>query len=415
VSSSEKKEAGINSLNSKSAQILVVGPGRMGTGVALAFAQNGFPVILVGRSETSLEKGMGQIDQSLKEGVEKGVFTEGEAAKIKERILARRGEPEAREREALKMAIEAIEEDFLAKSQFLAYLDSWLPPSVILATLTSSLDAELLSSKLTRPERFIWTHFFYPAQKNRTVEVGRLTSTSARTMDMTVDILRQARREVIILKKYRRGGVANIILMSLILEAFRLVDEGYEASVIDEASRLAFGSSFGFISLLSLVGGSMALAVATSLSRASHPSDPILKTYDNFFELPSRLKELLEREGMDGLQAFLMGSKESKKYDSSLEPLVLDLARQRFQAVVFMTSTEVVEAGLIDPPSCDRLCQLAFGWSEGPFSLMNRLGPEASLRLVTERMELSHRREINFPVPRLLIEKAQKNELWPLT
>jgi len=82
--------------------------------------------------------------------------------------------------------------------------------------------------------------------------------------------------------------------------------------------------------------------------------------------------------------------------------------------VAFMTSTEVVEAGLIDPPACDRLCQLAFGWSEGPFSLMNRLGLDASLRLVTERMELSHRREINFPVPRLLIEKAQKNEPWPL-
>jgi len=410
----EKKEDGINSSDSKSAQILVAGPGKMGTGVALAFAQNAFPVILVGRSETSLEKGIEQIDQSLKEGIEKGVFTDSEAVKIRERISVRRGEPEAREIEALKMAIEAIDEDFLAKSEFLARLDSWLPPSVILATLTSSLDAELLSLKLSRPERFLWTHFFYPAQKNRTVEVGRLTLTSAQIMDMALDILRRARREVIILKKYRRGGVANIILMSLILEALRLVDEGYEVSVIDEASRLAFGSSSGLISLLSLIGGSMALTVASSLSQASDPSDPILKTYDNFFSLPARLKELLEREGLDGLQAFLMGPKESKKYDSSLEPLVLDLARQRFQAVAFMTSAEVVEAGLIDPPACDRLCQLAFGWSEGPFSLMNRLGLDASLRLVTERMELSHRREINFPVPRLLIEKAQKNEPWPL-
>jgi len=93
---------------------------------------------------------------------------------------------------------------------------------------------------------------------------------------------------------------------------------------------------------------------------------------------------------------------------------VLELSRQRFQAVAFMTASEVVQAGLLDPPVCDRLCQLAFGWPEGPFTMMNRLGLEASLQMVTERMELSHRREINFPVPRNLIERGQKNEPWPL-
>lgn len=405
----------VESNGSSQTEILVIGPGKMGTGIALAFAQNDFPVILFGRNKASLEKGMALIDQSLKEGVDKGVFTGEVAQKIKTRISARSGDLENLEMGSIKMVIEAIKEDFTAKSQLLAQLDFLMPPSAILATVTSSLNAERLSSQLKKPERFLWTHFFYPAQKNRTVELSHLEQTSAQALDLSLEILVRAKREVITLKKYRRGGVANIILIGLILEALRLIDEGFEASLVDEASRLAFNVPYGFISLLPLLGVETALAAASSLAQVSDPSDLLGLTYDNFFSLPRRLQELLDKEGLDGLETFLKGEKKEQDHDTSLDPLVLELARQRFQAVAFMTAAEVVEAGLIDPPACDRLCQLAFSWSEGPFTMMNRMGIEASLRLVTERMELSHRREINFPVPRNLIERAQRNELWPLS
>jgi 3-hydroxyacyl-CoA dehydrogenase len=62
----------------------------------------------------------------------------------------------------------------------------------------------------------------------------------------------------------------------------------------------------------------------------------------------------------------------------------------------------------------DRLCRAAFSWPAGPFALMNAVGLGEALRMVTEKMELSHRREINFPIPRILIEQAQKNEPWPV-
>jgi hypothetical protein len=35
-----------------------------------------------------------------------------------------------------------------------------------------------------------------------------------------------------------------------------------------------------------------------------------------------------------------------------------------------------------------------------------------ALRIVSERMFLSHRKEINFPFPRLLIMQAQINTPW---
>ena len=36
------------------------------------------------------------------------------------------------------------------------------------------------------------------------------------------------------------------------------------------------------------------------------------------------------------------------------------------------------------------------------------------MRKVTEKMEMSHRQEINFPITELLITQANKNEPWPL-
>ncbi len=393
-------------------EVLVVGPGTMGTGIAQALAQYGFSVGLVGRSEASLQRGLGLIDTSLKEGVAKGVFNMEEAAQIKSRVKGIvRGENLSQDDE-IKLVIEAISEVFEAKKNLLAELDSLFPPSVALATNTSSLNAEALTSGLTNPERIVWTHFFYPAQKNRTVEYSSLPPTSSQAKETTLEILQRARRQVIPLKVYRQGGAANIIFVGLVLEALRLVEEGYPANLIDEASRLAFSTSFGLLSLLQFIGPETTLATALSFSQGPAISEALVAAYDNFFALPAPLRDLIGREGGKALATFL--KKEGVTPPPSPYPLVLELARQRFQAVAFMTASEVVQAGLLDPPVCDRLCQLAFSWPEGPFTMMNRLGLEASLRMVTERMELSHRQEINFPVPRNLIERVQKNEPWPL-
>jgi enoyl-CoA hydratase/carnithine racemase len=106
-------------------------------------------------------------------------------------------------------------------------------------------------------------------------------------------------------------------------------------------------------------------------------------------------------------------SEEDAKKEPQDQELVKKL-KERFLAVGFMTSTEVVEAGVIDMEEVDRLCQNAFLWKEGPFVLMNKMGLSKVLRMVKERMEHSKRREVQFPVPELLISQAQKNEPWPV-
>jgi 3-hydroxyacyl-CoA dehydrogenase len=212
----------------------------------------------------------------------------------------------------------------------------------------------------------------------------------------------------------RKGGVANIIFVGLLLESLRMLDEGYGSTGVESAATAAFGLPVGFVRQLQSLGFDLAAACLESFYDPSAPEHPLACAYDNFFSPPAGLKQRFNE------------AKESGKLipiEQLLTPVrtcrpdnvrVGDALRRRFWAVAFMTAAEVVEAGLISPADVDTLCRTAFLWPLGPFALMNRVGIDASLEIVTEKMEFSHRQEINFPVPRILIQQAQNKEPWPL-
>jgi hypothetical protein len=92
--------------------------------------------------------------------------------------------------------------------------------------------------------------------------------------------------------------------------------------------------------------------------------------------------------------------------------MLVENLSKRFMAVGFAVSSELVDSEVIELTNLERLCKDVLGWKEGPFSMMNAMGIEESLQIVTEKMQFSHRKEINFPVSRLLITQAQKNTPW---
>jgi len=386
-------------------EVLIVGPGLMGSNIAQAYAQNGINVGLVGRSEDSLERSRGLIGRELGDAVAKGIFTRPQAEEIFRRVLHGLALEDGSRGKSLQLVIEAVSEDLPLKKELLARLDELCPPAVVLATSTSCLDAEVLAVALRRPERLVWMHFFFPAHKNKAGELAPLHHTREENLACATRLFKAARKDPVCLLRYRKGGAANVIFVGLLLEAARLMEEGFSFAGVEQASRQAFSLPVGFASLLGLVGPKLATSCLASFSDASRPDHPFHRVYDNFFSPPKS----------GPLQAGIATrfSDLSPVQEKSADAMALDYLKRRFLAVAFMTATEVVEAGMVLPPDVDRLCRTAFGWPQGPFGLMNRIGVGESLRMVTEKMELSHRREINFPVPRLLIEKAQRNEPWP--
>jgi enoyl-CoA hydratase/3-hydroxyacyl-CoA dehydrogenase len=79
-----------------------------------------------------------------------------------------------------------------------------------------------------------------------------------------------------------------------------------------------------------------------------------------------------------------------------------------------MLAVEVVESGVVDIQDADSMIRSDLGWKEGPFTMMNRIGLQDSMQMVVEKMALSHQKEINFPIPQMLIDQVRRGEPWPL-
>jgi enoyl-CoA hydratase/3-hydroxyacyl-CoA dehydrogenase len=221
-------------------------------------------------------------------------------------------------------------------------------------------------------------------------------------------------QEPVPLLKERKGGGLNLIYAALLLEAARMVDDKMDIPSIEAAAKKAFGISRGFLRQMDEAGIPETVSVLSALSSDSEPEDPVYRTYHNFFTPAESLKRKIEAyERAEDKSEVRWVSKENARKEAA-DFMLVDSLKKRFQAVAFTISTELVESGILDLQDVERLCKKAFGWREGPFSMMNRLGIQESLQLVTEKMQHSHRQEINFPIPRLLISQANKNEPWPL-
>jgi 3-hydroxyacyl-CoA dehydrogenase len=395
-------------------EVAVVGTGLMGASLAQAFAQNGIGVGLVGRRQESLDRALGFIGFELEEAVAKGIFSRPQTEEIKRRIHSSMILEEVCRGKNLRLVIESVSENIGLKKEMFNWLDEFCAPDVVLASNTSCLDAEALASQVRRPERVVWMHFFFPAHKNHAAEYSPLSRTSEKSMETAAAYLARIHKAAVRLLRYRKGGVANIIFVGLTLEAVRMLDEGYGTSGVESAGTAAFGMPVGFVRLLQSVGFDMAASCLESFSDPSIPEHPLACTYDNFFSPPAGLKQMFSEARASGKLISLEQLLTPQKTARPGEAQTIDSLRRRFLAVAFMTAAEVVEADLIIPRDVDTLCRSAFLWPEGPFGLMNRVGVGAALELVTEKMEHSHRQEINFPVPRTLILQAQKNEPWPL-
>jgi 3-hydroxyacyl-CoA dehydrogenase len=395
-------------------EVLIVGTGLMGASLAQAFAQNGLTVGLIGRRQEGLDKALTVIGRSLAEAEEKGLFNKSQAESVRARIIPGLELETACRKRNLRLVIESVSESLTLKLELLSWLDEFCPAKVVLSTNTSCLDAEVLAAQIRRPDRFLWLHFFFPAHKIRAAEYSALSQTSEQAVRTAAECLEKARRTAVRLLRYRKGGTANVIFVALVLEAVRQLEEGFGAEAVDEAARAAFAIPSGFISLLGTVSPRLAVSCLESFSEPAVGEHPFHLVYHNFFAPPEQLKARIEEARRSGVVVSLEGITAPNGTVKPADFLVVEFLKRRFLAVAFATAAEVVEAGLIRLEDLDRLCQAAFSWPAGPFALMNDVGVGAALKMVTEKMELSHRHEINFPVPRLLIEQAQKNEPWPV-
>jgi len=214
------------------------------------------------------------------------------------------------------------------------------------------------------------------------------------------------------IKKERRGCATNLILTALLLEAARMVDDGFETFDIEAAAQKAFGIPKGFLAQMDKIGIPKTIAAMEYLADMSNSEDPLTRVYYNFFTPANSCRQILDEYKNAGDKSSVVWVTEKDAKRKPFDFMLVENLSKRFMAVSFAVSTELVDSEVIELTAVERMCTDVLGWKEGPFSMMNGMGIEESLQIVTEKMQFSHRKEINFPVSRLLITQAQKNTPW---
>jgi 3-hydroxyacyl-CoA dehydrogenase/enoyl-CoA hydratase/3-hydroxybutyryl-CoA epimerase len=162
--------------------------------------------------------------------------------------------------------IEAIFENADVKRALYQDIEPRMKPDAILATNTSSIRLEDLSSSLKKPERLVGLHFFNPVAKMPLVEIIRGNESDEDVVQKALAFGRNIGKLPLPVKS-SPGFLVNRILMPYLLEAVAMVGEGVPPEVVDKAAT-DFGMPMGPIELADTVGLDICKSVAEILSAA---------------------------------------------------------------------------------------------------------------------------------------------------
>jgi 3-hydroxybutyryl-CoA dehydrogenase len=239
-------------------QIVVIGAGTMGNGIAHTAAASGFDVTLIDVAEAFLERGMSAISSNLQRGVDKGKMTAEEKQQVIGRIRATSDINAAADAD---IVIEAIIENLAAKTQLFEKLDALTRPDCILASNTSSISITKIAAATKRPDKVIGMHFMNPVPVMTLVEVIRGIATSDETYGRVEQLSKQMGKTAIEVNDYP-GFISNRVLMPMINEAIFALFEGVAtAESIDGVMKLGMNHPMGPLTLADFIGLDVCLAI----------------------------------------------------------------------------------------------------------------------------------------------------------
>lgn len=227
----------------------VVGAGTMGTGIAMAYANGGFRVLLKDVDAAALDRGLAAIRRAYDSAVEKGRIDAGERDTRLERIEAVTSYDRFAEAD---IVVEAVFEDQALKTETFRDLALATRPDCVLATNTSTLDVDAIAAASGRPEQVVGHHFFSPAHIMTLLEVVRGRATSDAVLATSLMLAKRLGKTPVIVGNCF-GFVANRMLGYYLREALLLLEEGATVPQIDGVMT-AFGLPVGPFAMEDIAG-----------------------------------------------------------------------------------------------------------------------------------------------------------------
>lgn len=227
----------------------IIGAGTMGGGIAMAFANAGYEVLLYEQSPQALEQGLTRIRANYQISADRGKLT---ATQMTERLERIKPVLAIEEMAEVDLVIEAVFEDMEVKKQVFTQLNAICKAEAILATNTSRLDVNQIAAATTRPQQVIGLHFFSPANVMRLLEIVRGSLTSTSVINSCLAMAKKIGKMPVVVGVCE-GFVGNRMLTGYWREAGFLLEEGASPQQIDQALT-DFGMAMGPLAMADLAG-----------------------------------------------------------------------------------------------------------------------------------------------------------------
>lgn len=288
-------------MNAQLPHVSVVGAGRMGEGIALAFIHAGLPVTLIDikdRAEDErrsyFERVRNGICGELQTLVRLGLLQAGQADIALSRLTVQSRSAAAATLRQCDLVFEAVPEVIAIKQQTFAWVSEHVPASTIIASTTSTFLVTELADMVSEPKRFVNAHWLNPAHLMPLVEVSRSETTCPQVVERLLQLLKRIGKVPVVCNPVAGYIVPRIQALAM-NEAARMVEEGVaSAEDIDTAVRVGFGLRFSVLGLLEFIdwgGGDILYYASRYLSGALDPR----------FEAPKVIASNMEN-GRNGLR-----------------------------------------------------------------------------------------------------------------
>ena len=295
-------------------KIGIIGAGAMGSSIAEVFAYNGYSVYLKDKNLDYVKHGIlharkvlgdfqsfvdsmpeREINRIENNGIE---LTEKQKDTIKRNLgkkidideIINRIHPVETYEELAQcgLVIEAVFEKQEIKNDLFIEVSKYFGEDTILASNTSSLSITEMAANYKYPENNIIIHFFNPPYTMPLVEIVPALQTSDKTVESAYHLisgLRNHREAMVPVKaKERSGFIVNRILIQLINEAIKIVEEGIaDEKSVDIGMKKGAGFPMGPFELGDYVGLDIVYDVLKSFNRA----------YGDAYIPPERLKNMV--------------------------------------------------------------------------------------------------------------------------
>ena len=323
--------------------IACLGAGRMGRGIAVAFAYAGHAVILIDVKSRSTDQfatleaeALGEIRKTMASLARFGLLAEKDAGALVARVSVMPMQNMAAALAAAGIVFEGVPEVIDLKLEVLAAASKCVRPEIIIASTTSTILVDDLSGAVDHRERFLNVHWLNPAYLIPLVEISPGAATNPAVI-ARVKTLLESIGKVPVVCAATPGFIVPRIQALAMNEAARMVEEGVaSAEDIDKAIRYGFGFRYAVLGLLEFIdwGGGDTLFYASRYLEGTLGSDRY------------RAPEVISRNMRDGRIGLRTGA-------GFLDYSGLDVdayREQRLAALVEMLR----HFGLARPPVLDR-------------------------------------------------------------